>query len=44
MSPIEHVTCAIEYCHYIIKINVAYQNNSLRNGNGKQMKECDNTS
>ena len=29
MSPIEHVTCAIEYCYYTIKINVAYQNNSF---------------
>ena len=29
MSPIEHVTCAIEYCNYTLKINVAYQNNSF---------------
>ena len=29
MSPIEHLTCTIEYYYYTIKINVAYQNNSL---------------
>ena len=36
---------AIEYCNYTIKIYVTYQNNfpSIY-GNGKQMKECDNTS
>ena len=29
MSSIEYVTFAIKYCYYIIKINVAYQNNSF---------------
>ena len=37
MSPLEHVTCAIEYSCHTIKVNVAYQNNSFHNGNGKQM-------
>ena len=32
ISPIEHVTCSIEYCYYTIKINVAYQNNSFHDG------------
>ena len=29
ISPIEHVTCATEYCYYTTKINVTYQNNSF---------------
>ena len=38
-------TTAIEYYYYTIKINVAYVKTipSIY-GNGKQMKECDNTS
>ena len=42
MTPLKHVTCAIEYCYYTIKINV--KTIPSMDGNGKQMKEGDNTS